>query len=232
MRPPAVVLDVGGAAGRYSCWLAQQGYEVHLVDPVPLHVDQARAASAAQAETPLASCVVGDARKLERSGGSADAVLLMGPLYHLIDPPDRHRALAEAHRVLRRGGRLFAAAISRFASSVDGLASGYFFDPAFRGVMLRDLEDGQHRNPTENPAFFTTAYFHHPDELAGEVRRAGFQLQALLAVEGISYLVQDLDGLMKNDEHREFVLGLIERVEQEPSLIGASPHLMCVAAKP
>ena len=40
--PPAKVLDVGGAAGRYSCWLAKEGYEVHLLDPVPKHIEQAK----------------------------------------------------------------------------------------------------------------------------------------------------------------------------------------------
>jgi 2-polyprenyl-3-methyl-5-hydroxy-6-metoxy-1,4-benzoquinol methylase len=40
--PPAVILDVGGAAGAYSFWLAQQGYQVHLIDAVPHHIAQAR----------------------------------------------------------------------------------------------------------------------------------------------------------------------------------------------
>ena len=82
--PPAVVLDIGGAAGRYSCWLASEGYEVHLVDPVPLHIKQAKEASKGQAETPITSCTVGDARQLEFADGTADAVLLLGPMYHLL----------------------------------------------------------------------------------------------------------------------------------------------------
>src|SRR4030095_14141533 len=39
--PPAVVADVGGGPGRYAVWLAERGYRVHLIDPVPLHVEQA-----------------------------------------------------------------------------------------------------------------------------------------------------------------------------------------------
>ena len=65
--PPAVIMDVGGGAGIHSCWLAKMGYEVHLVDAVPLHVEQARQASQAQADHPLASIEVGDARKLDRA---------------------------------------------------------------------------------------------------------------------------------------------------------------------
>ena len=78
--PPGVVLDVGGGPGRYACWLAAKGYQAHLVDPVPRLVEQARAASAAQPACPLASATVGDARSLAHGRGSADAVLLMGPL--------------------------------------------------------------------------------------------------------------------------------------------------------
>ena len=99
--PPRVVLDVGGGPGRYACWLAAAGYEVHLVDPVPRHVEQARAASAAQPEHPLANAAVGDARSLPHEAGSADAVLLMGPLYHLPVREQRLAALREAHRVLK-----------------------------------------------------------------------------------------------------------------------------------
>ncbi|MDY0019461.1 MAG: methyltransferase domain-containing protein [Anaerolineae bacterium] len=230
-QPPALVLDVGGAAGRYACWLAREGYEVHLVDPVPLHIEQAQAASAAQPETPVASCTLGDARQLEAADGLADGMLLMGPLYHLVGAHDRHQALTEAYRVLKPGGHVFAAAISRFASTIDGLASGYYLDPLYWELVLRDLAEGQHRNPTQDPTYFTTAFFHRPDELADEVAGAGFRVTALLAVEGISYLVQNLDAVWGDESQRAFLLELIGKMEQEPSLLGASPHLMCVAEK-
>ena len=102
--PPGVVLDVGGAAGAYAFWLADAGYEVHLVDPVPLHVEQALAASNARASRGLASAQVADARSLPFADASADAVLMLGPLYHLTAREDRLRALGEALRVLRPGG--------------------------------------------------------------------------------------------------------------------------------
>src|SRR5438067_13531080 len=67
--PPAVVADVGGGPGRYACWLAGQGYEVHLTDPVPLHLARAEEASRAQPGRPVASFTLGDARALARPGG-------------------------------------------------------------------------------------------------------------------------------------------------------------------
>ena len=88
--PPAVVLDIGGGSGPYACCLAKVGYEVHLVDPVDLHIEQAKEASNQQPEHPIASISLGDARELRFSSTSADAVLLLGPLYHLIGdrPPN------------------------------------------------------------------------------------------------------------------------------------------------
>jgi SAM-dependent methyltransferase len=116
----------------------------------------------------------GDARCLSAQSNSADAVLLLGPLYHLVERSDRLMALREARRILKPKGVLIAAAISRFASLIDGLARGFFRDSDFRKIVASDLATGQHRNPTNQTAYFTTAYFHHPEELAAEVREASF----------------------------------------------------------
>ena len=229
--PPAVILDVGGAAGRYACWLAQRGYQVHLIDPVPLHVEQAQAASGRQPDHPIASCTLGDARQLDVEDNTADAILLLGPLYHLLDIQDRMQALSECYRTLKPGGSLFAAGISRFASIIDGFQTGNFTDPDFSEIMKRDLETGQHRNPTGNPAYFTDAYFHHPEELKSEVRMAGFEGETVLAVESISYMVKNLADNWADANRRAFILEIISKLEHEPSLIGASLHIMCVALK-
>jgi ubiquinone/menaquinone biosynthesis C-methylase UbiE len=230
-KTSSVILDVGGAAGRYSLWLAKEGHEVHLIDPVPLHIQQAQAASDAQPEAPLASCNVGDARQLEFDDEIADIVLLLGPLYHLVEFEDRNRALMEAYRVLKIGGHVFAVGISRFASTIDGLDSGHFLDPVFRKIMRDDLETGQHRNPTKYPAYFMDTFFHHPDELKAEVAGSGFEIAGLFAVEGISYLMKELEKNWDIEDYREFLLEIIGKIEKETSLIGASPHIMCVGVK-
>jgi SAM-dependent methyltransferase len=226
--PPAVVLDVGGAEGAYALPLAVAGYEVHLIDPVARHVDAARAASAT-ALAPLASASVGDARALPHADGSADAVLLLGPLYHLVDAADRATALAEAHRVLRPGGVLLAAAISRFASALDGVRSGNLADPRFAAIVDGDLTGGVHRNPDPPgmPEWFTLAWFHHPDELRDEVAAAGFTQVRVLAVEGVG-AAGDTRPQLDDPGTREVLLGTIRRLEAEPTLLGASPHLMAV----
>ena len=233
--PPVTVLDVGGAAGAYALPLAAEGYAVHLVDPVALHVDQARTASAAQPDAPLASVVLGDARALPVDDDSADVVLLLGPLYHLTEAADRARALHEARRALRPGGLLAAAAITRFASTLDGVAQGFLLEPGFEAIVERDLADGQHRNPGGHPGWFTTAYFHRPEELEREVAAAGFDVTSLVAVEGAvgaAAEARSLDAWIDDPAKREILLRAIRRVEDEPSLLGASPHLQVFATRP
>src|SRR5215471_16852722 len=111
--PAATVADIGGGPGRYALWLAGLGYHVLHRDMIPLHVEQLAEASGAD---PRIRSAVADARRLDLADDSADAVLLLGPLYHLGQRRDRLQALAEARRVLRAGGPVFAAAISRWAA--------------------------------------------------------------------------------------------------------------------
>ena len=253
--PPARVLDVGGGPGTYAVPLAEGGYQVHLVDPLPLHVRQAEEAgqrrsapgsygpgsygpggTAEDSPAPdsLASSFtasVGDARRLGQPDESHDAVVLFGPLYHLTSADDRGQALAEAHRVLRPGGRLMAMAISRCASLLDGLYRDWLDDPVFRPIVDRDLADGQHRNPDPagRPEFFTTAYFHSAEGLAEEVRQSGFDEVEVYGVEGPGW---PLDREWADSRRHEQILFAARAVETDPSVIGFSHHFIAAASRP
>lgn len=108
--------------------LTEAGYDVVLVDPVPLHVDQAR-------QSGVSSAVVGDARSLEFDDDSFDVVLLLGPLYHLTEREERVCALREAARVVRPSGVIVVAVISRFASTFDA----WLDDDERRAILLRAI---------------------------------------------------------------------------------------------
>ncbi len=230
-EPPVVVLDVGGGPGVYACWLAGQGYEVHLVDPVPRHVEQARQASERQPEHPIASAEVGDARDLAFEDGVADVVLVLGPLYHLTEREDRLTALREARRVLKDSGLLVAAFISRFASMLDGFFRNLFDDPVFGDIVRQDLNTGRHHNPTEDLVYFTDAYLHHIDEIEAEIVEAGFAYEQTLAVEGPGWLLPDFEAWWDDADRRKRLLDLMRRVEAERSLLGVSGHLLGIARK-
>jgi SAM-dependent methyltransferase len=224
--PPARVLDVGGGTGVYAVPLCERGYAVDLIDPVPLHVDRARALADEQGLEHL-TARLGDARDLGGETGVYDAVLVLGPLYHLTDRRQRMRAWHEAVRVLRTGGVLVAAGISRFASLLDGLRRGILGDDVFRAIVEEDLHSGQHRNPerTSRPEYFTTAYFHTPDELEREALDAGLAGVELYAVEGPAWIVE-------NPDQREHQLYSARAVETERSLMSASAHILVTGRRP
>jgi ubiquinone/menaquinone biosynthesis C-methylase UbiE len=227
--PPAVVLDVGGGPGGYAVPLALSGHRVHLLDAVPLHVEQAEQA-ATRACVTLGSAIVGDARDLPYEDRSADAVLLLGPLYHLLEVAERHAALAAARRVLRPGGVLLGAAISRFTSLHDSLRDNWTGEHL--GIVNSGLESGLHRNPAALPNRFTTAHFARPEELGAEVTAAGFEAVRLLAVEGPGGWLADPDAWLDDPHRRDWLLRALRRVEAEPSLLGGSAHVMAVGYAP
>ena len=224
--PPARILDVGGATGVYAAPLAEAGYDVTVVDPVPGHVAAAGRAAGVTA-------VVGDARALPVPDGSADAVLMLGPLYHLADRGDRLAAWREAARVVRPGGLVAGAVIVRFASLFDGIAKGYFAEPEFVALVEGALADGEHRNAANRPRWFTSAYFHRPEEAAAEATEAGLAEVRTVAVEGPVWMTEPrLTEFLAEPGLTGIMLDMLRRVEEEPSIFGASSHLLTLARRP
>lgn len=225
---PATICDIGGGPGTYSLWLAELGYDVHLVDVVPLHIEQAKS-KAEEQSIRLASAQVGDGRALPFADESADAVILHGPLYHLTERADRLRASSEAKRVLRPDGVLLAFAISRYASTIVGLIRGWIFDPAYLEMVKQEIATGQHRQPANWPGLFTTAYFHQPDELKAELAEAGMDHEATLAVQGPAWMVPDFEANWQDQARRGTILTIARLMESEPAM---SPHMVAVAYRP
>ncbi|MCB9742124.1 MAG: class I SAM-dependent methyltransferase [Alphaproteobacteria bacterium] len=219
---PARVLDIGGGPGRYAQELTRRGHEVHLLDLSAKHVAQALAG-----EHPPASARVGDARRLPFPDDHADLTLLLGPLYHLLHAAERAQAWSEAARVTRPGGLVIAAAISRYASALDGLLREVD-DPVFEGIVDEDLRSGQHRDPSESERYFTDAFFHDPDALAQEMADAGLRPEGVLAVEGPGGLLPDLHARLADPRRRALLLGSLARLESIPAVRGTSFHLLAL----
>jgi SAM-dependent methyltransferase len=218
---PCRILDVGGGPGAYARWLVELGHVVELIDPVPLHVEQASEAGV--------DARVGDARQLEAGDGTVDVVLLLGPLYHLIEAEDRRTTLAEAHRVLRPGGLLFAAAISRYAALFDLLVRLDELDRERLDRVAEVVRTG--RLEGKDTDVFTTAYFHLPSDLRREVDEAGFVDTSVRNVEGPGFVVHDLDERWADAERRAILLDSARLVESEPEMMGAAGHLLATARR-
>jgi SAM-dependent methyltransferase len=214
------LLDVGGGSGVHAEWLADDGWAVELIDPVPSHVERAAA-------LPGVSARLGDARALDCGDQCADVVLLLGPLYHLIEPAERHRALSEAGRVVRRGGFVVVATINRYAGLLDHLSRGTWFEPVRRSRIEATCATGRVRTGGE----FTTAYFHHPADIAAEVAKAGLMVTGQYGVEGAAWLMAGTAAALDDDERRDALLVALRIPETDPTMLGVSAHLLTVARR-
>jgi SAM-dependent methyltransferase len=228
-QPPGVLADIGGGPGRYSLWLAERGYTVHHRDLVPKHVSQLRADAA---ERDLwVETAVGDARVVDLADGSADAVLLLGPLYHLPVLADRLCALREAARVVRPGGPVFVAAISRWAPRLHGeVAERLDLEfPSIRDQIQTVESTG--RLPALFPGSFS-GYCHRPAQLRAEIRASGLDILDLVGVEGIAFALPDLGERLADGPGRSVVMDAARELGRIPELRGISPHLLATARRP
>ncbi|MFB6517065.1 class I SAM-dependent methyltransferase [Streptomyces sp. NPDC056401] len=212
--PPADVLDVGGGPGVHARWLTDDGYRVTVIDPVEKHVRHARDQGL--------TAFVGDARQLEHEDASYDAVLLLGPLYHLPDSSGRARAWREAHRTVRPGGLVAAAALNRYARLLDPGADGAL-DVATTGLRTR-------RNGP-------TTYYHLLAELCDEARQAGLTNPAVHGLQGPAYTA-----LKARERHTgrrnlgpealEEALAAARFADGHPDLAVTSMHVLALAHRP
>lgn len=223
---PAVVADVGGGPGRYALWLAERGYAVHHRDLVELHLEQLSTDAAVRGLR--VDSRIADARDLDLPDASVDAVLLLGPVYHLPTRDDRVAALREAARIVRPGGPIFAVAISRWAARLHGEVAerlGEEFESMHEAVEL--VERTGRLMPLSEGSF--SAYTHRPDELRDEILAAGLELVDLVGVEGIAFALSDLEERLAESSLRAIVLDAARALERVPELLGLSPHLLATA---
>src|SRR3954447_18688638 len=215
--PPGRVLDVGGGTGVHARWLAEAGFDVVLVDLMPEHVTQAARIDGVDA-------MVGDARDLALAEDQFDVVLLLGPLYHLVELADRLAALREAARVARPGAPVAAAAIGRYAGLLDFGAHAGLNDET-EPLVRATLTTGRH-----DPRLgFTRAYLHRPEQLHAELMSAGLRDVEVFGVEGPAGPALDAHGIERLDHFLPAALRCARIAECDPHLINASAHLLALA---
>ena len=231
----AVIYDVGGGVGMYSKWLGKLGHEVHLIELSPNAVEYAKNSNSLSGY-PIHSIEVGDARNINKPDESADVVLFMGPMYHLTDINDRLNALNEAKRVLKKGGKLLCAGITRYGSmlwalSVYGLKNKVLNDEEFLNMVRVEIKEGHHIRPDKYPDFIARSYFHLPKEFETEIKSAGFIIEKTFAVEGPTWIVPTLDKAWENEENMKIIMDTARMVEEDENIMAMSPHFLTISIK-
>lgn len=229
-----LIYDIGGGTGTYSRWLASLGHEVHMFELAPEAVEYAKSHN--DDIKPIYKIEVADARKINRENERADIVLVMGPIYHLTERKERINALLEAKRVLKKDGLMFITTISRFGSMLWGLSvygerSNLIDENEFMEMINRELTDGQHIRPEKYPGFIPRSYFHLSSDLRDEVKEAGLRMEKIISIEGPIWFTPKFEEKWQDKNSRERLLQIAEKVEEEESLMGMSPHLLGIARK-
>jgi len=225
------IIDIGGASGLHAAALAERGDTVVLIDPVPRHVEAACRYGSFTAK-------LGDARSLPVDDDSFDAAMLLGPLYHLFDRRDRLRAWAEAIRVVRPGGWVFAAGISRLSAMAWVTAIGPSIELATsERATPRSPYPQKWRRLIEEGAGelghggFPGGHFHLADDIEEEALAAGLHDVRVIGMEGPGAQAIEI-----SRSHDPLLIAaartLAEAFESQPGLRDLSPHLLAMGRTP
>lgn len=226
---PAVIYDIGGGYGEYAYWLSSLGYEVYLYDIAEENIRMSKEFGK-KFPMPLKCAEVADARSINRPKNSADAILLFGPLYHIVDYEERLLCLKECYRLLKPDGLLFTANITCYATMLKYVAS-YDYKPVldnndFFNVIENTVKSGVH---TKKP--MGLAYFHKPCELKEEIEAGGFVDVDLRGVIGPCWIIRNLEEAWEDSAKRETIMKVVRLLEKEESIMGLSTHFLSISRK-
>lgn len=221
----ATVVDVGAGVGHYSELLAKRGCKIHLVDVAERLLATAKERLVnAGLEGQLLGVHHASATDLSfLADDCCDVVLLLGPLYHLDVVEERQQALAEATRILRPGGLLFAAGINRMTwlNAMFNEHTNEVLEQ--RDFFMRYIHDGRFYPPDlDSPGYVYLATI--------EGFRAEFSAFTQLVYAGVeSFANYDQKTLLKADlENAEVWLDLVEQTGTTLEGLGMTGHFLYI----
>ncbi len=222
------VLDIGGGPGRYSLYLAKKGCDVTLFDLSSKNISYAL--EQAKLQNLSIKTVCGNACVADTLvSGEFDHVLLMGPLYHLLEESDRVRAVESSLRLLKSGGVLYTSFINLFA----GMIYAMKHDPQIiNSVVESEVEYKQ--CVLDNKSFggdaFTRAFFIAQDQVLPFMERFPLQKLHLIGQEGIASPCEETI-ISQPQEVVDGWMDICERLAEREDLLSYSEHLMYIGRK-
>jgi SAM-dependent methyltransferase len=225
----SVVADIGVGAGHYSEGLARRGCSLHLVDVserlLETTVQRLRDAGLGERIGGVYHASATDLSFLPT--GCCDAVLLLGPLYHLGDAGERRIAIDEAARILRPGGLVFAAGINRITYLWDLLHNDPDCGAARAEFLARYMQDGNFDPPVKG--FPPTVHLATAEEFRSEMGTA-FKQVAMVGTESFAGKLEQ-KFLSASPESQAVWLYLVEQTGPTPEGLGITDHFLFIGRR-
>lgn len=228
LPPKGHLLEVGAATGRYTLPLAERGYTITAIDLSPSQSQFNRSRLQQAGVAGKVRFLVGDNRQLGLPKKAIfDGALVMGPLYHLVEQDDRRKAISSVFTRLRQGGMIISTFISRLGILGDLMKNIPYW------IELQAEVDSLLMNgrDTCRASEGFRGYFSRVDEIKPLHESAGFTTTALVGVEPAISADDESYNRLEGSQ-RKLWLDLLERICEEPSILGASRHLLYIGRKP
>ena len=225
------ILDLGGGAGAYSFPLAAEGYKVFLADLSEELIQQAEEQNT-EAEQPVICNVVNAIDLSLYNDGQFDAVLVMGPLYHLLEAPEREQCIAEVNRVLKPGGIVFATFLPYLTGSI-GVVERFFGHPnQVDADTIREVfRSGKFTNLST--AGFQEGYYPTSEEIEELFRNHGFSKQQIRSIRGFGWGREEVLFRVKEKvpEMFEVMIDMINETAEDKAIVETCGHAVYVGRK-
>jgi S-adenosylmethionine-dependent methyltransferase len=227
--PKSRIADVGSGPGRYAIHFAKRGHKLSIVDLSKMNIERAKMEAVAQGVT-FENCFHLSATKLNGLATETyDAVLCLGPLYHLTSERDRCKAINECTRILKPYGILFAAFVSPYAHALSIIARNKLEKiTSVVDEFEYILKNGRNHNP--ELLDFTHAWYPVPSEIRNFMERFGLKTEKIACLEPLGWV--NSDGIQKLSEiERAAWYKYLCKISTDPSIIGASQHILYCGRK-
>ena len=227
------ILDLGGGAGAYSFPLAEKGYQVYLADLSEDLIMMAKQQAQESGNSNLISCDVVNATDLSvYHDEQFDAILLLGPLYHLLEKAEREQCVSEVRRVLKTGGIVIAGFIPYLSGSI-AIVDRYFDHPDQVNTesLMRVFQYGQFRN--QENAGFQEGYYPTSAEIEMLFKQNGFQKLLTRSVRGFGYEKEDMLEQIRQKDPSMFdtVMKIINETAENSAIVEMCGHAIHVCQK-
>jgi len=222
LQPGMRILEIGAGTGRYSHYLARHGYDVDAVELTAHNVEIFRRNTLPGERVTITQSTATDLSGF--ASGTYDITLVLGPMYHLFTEKDKLTALAEAIRVTKKGGVIFAAYCMSDPSIVQyGFAKGNI-----HALIERKMVDTENFRAYSSPNEIFE--LHRKRDI--DALRAHFDVEQLhfVAADGFANHIRQALSEMDEETYALYVKYHLATCENQ-ELVGWSNHTLDIFRK-